>query len=407
MDPTSTDKKSFWTPKERNEFISEAVTSAEMRGNRGPYYFNTYPKDVGQNMNTEIEARKSLMTETFARTIYTKTPSYKKISVGFYYMLVDKVRNHLILREFIWRDIFIIIKGANAYMYLTKDKETFPCSDLDIMIYINPSLSDELFNELKTELHTIVVQCLSQFKRLLDNMFFINSVKDTEIFKNSQLFDDATIEAFKKDHIEELNKLSTDTLKIISPFENDKYRNDCSRHSFILANSKHNSNNVVKVDVPHFDKCEKIPLRKTPFFCSYNKTIDFKRDGQNLEGKFDLYRIRFNNLFVEFDADGKKIKEEKVAADFIDVSISSKSDAELIDFWNTARCEFIMDPDACDWKVLRENQWQTITCWLVMPNITSCLNDLYKMLNVYECPDSKKAKREARYNALKQIIAIN
>lgn len=407
MDPTSADKKSFWTPKERNEFISEAVSSGEMKGNRGPYYFNVYPKDVGQNQNSEIEARKSQMTEVFAKNIYTKHPKYKYISIGFYYMLVDKVRSHVVLSKFIWSDIFIIIKGANAYMYLTKDKDTFPCSDLDIMIYINPSLRDDVFNELKSELHTIVVQCLSQFKRLLDNMFFINSIKDTEIFKHSQLFDDETIEEFKRDHIEELTNLSTDTLKIISPFTSDKFRNDCSRHSFILANSKHDSNNVVKVDVPHFDKCEKIPLRKTPFFCSYNKTIDFKRDGQALEGKFDLYRIRFNNLFVEFDADGKKVKEEKVAADFIDVSISSKTDAELIDFWNTARCEFILDKDACEWKVLRDNEWQSITCWMVMPNITSCLNDLYKMLNVYECPDSKKAKREARYNALKQIIAVS
>lgn len=406
MEANPIDRRSFWTPRERNDFILEAVSSAEGKGNRGPYYFNVYPKDVAQNTYSDIDARKSLMTETFAKTIYTKNPAYKKISVGFYYTLVDKVRNHLILREFIWRDIFIVIKGANAYMYLTSDKETFPCSDLDIMIYINPILSEDLFNELKSEMHTTVVQCLSQFKRMLDNMFFINSVKDTEIFKNSQLLDEDLIDAFKKDYIQELDQLSTETLKIISPFENDKYRNECSRHSFILANSKHNANNVVKVDVPHFDKCEKIPLRKTPFFCSYNKTIDFKRDGQSLEGKFDLYRIRFNNLFVEIDADGKKIKEEKVAADFIDVSISSKTDAELIDFWNTARCEFIMDPDVNQWRVQKDNKWQTITCWLVMPNITSCLNDLYKMLNVYECPENKKAKREARYNALKQIMAI-
>lgn len=396
----------IWTPKNRNDFIKEAVHSPDMKGHKGPYHFNIYPKI---DVNNKKEDNKSIMTDVMARVIYTKNPKYKYISIGFYYILVEKIRTNMNIGHMLWRDISVVIKGANAYMYLTKDTDLFPCSDLDIMIYINPFLSDEAFDMIKRELRKIVLQTLSQYKRLLDNMFFVNgsnNFKESAMYKQSKLLDDEEIAAFKKDYLQEVEKLNTSKDRlIIAPFESDEIRNTCSRYSFLLTKSEHHENSVAKVEVPHFDRCENIPLKKTPFFCSYNETIDFKRDGQSLEGKFDLYRIRFNNLFVEFE-DGKVVKEEKVAADFIDVSIASKTDAELIDFWNTARCEHIMDPDVSDWKICRDGKWENVTCWLVMPNIATCINDLYKMLNVYDCPDSKKVKRELRYKALKQIAGL-
>lgn len=395
----------IWTPTDRNNFIKEAVYSPSTRGSHGPYHFNVYPKSNGQSSNDEHEQRRSLMTDTLARTIYQKNPKYKYISIGFYYALIEKIRTNVNIGYMLWRDINVIIKGANAYAYLTQDYETFPFSDLDIVIYINPNLADTEFDNIKAELRIIVLQILSQYKRLLDNMFFVNGsnkFKDSEMYKQSKLFDDDIIEQFKNDYNEEVLKLCTTEKLVISPFEEDATRNACSRYSFILTNSENDQDNIVKVEVPHYDRCENIPLKRSPFFCSYNETIDFKRDGQDLDGKFDLYRIRFNSLFVDV-ADSKR---EKIAADFIDVSIASKSDAELIDFWNTARCEYITDPDISNWKIYRENKWDNITCWLIMPNIATCINDLYKMLNVYECPDNKKQKREVRYKTLKKIAGL-
>lgn len=392
----------IWTPVTRNSFINEAVTSLNTKGNKGPYHYNVYPKTEG-NINEDLDNRKSIMTDTLAKVIYNKNPKYKYLSLGFYYTLIEKIRTNLNIGHRLWRDINIIIKGANAYMYLTKDIQKFPCSDLDIMIYINPSLDDIEFNNIKQELKKLVLQTLSQYKRLLDNMFFINNTnafKESEMYKQTKLLSDELIQSFKDDYNKEVDKLNTKQNQlIISPFESDEIRNSCSRYSFILTNHQ-DTKNIVKIELPHFDRCENIPMKKTPFFCSYNETIEFMRDGQNLEGKFDLYRIRFNNLFVEFNDEGKVAKEERIPADFIDVSISSKTDAELLDFYKTARCEQILDHDVCEWKILREGQCEHVNCWLVMPNITSCINDLYKMLNVYECPENKRHKREIRYKAL-------
>jgi hypothetical protein len=394
----------IWTPTLRDEFIKEAVDSSPLKGNRGPYHYNVYPARV---LPDEENTRKGILTDALAKVIYEKNPKYKYLSVGFYYTLLERIRSSHSISHALWSDIFVVIKGANSYMYLTKDIETFPCSDLDIMIYIDPSLSTELFDIYKKELRRIVLQTLSQYKRLLDNMFFVNgdtnNFKQNEMYAKTRLFDEDLIEQFKQDYVKEFERLSDSKLLLVSPFESDELRNTCSRYSFLLTKSESHDDSVVRVEVPHYDKCEKIPLKKTPFFCSYNETIDFKRDGQSLHGNFDLYRIRFNNLFVEFDDEKNVIKEEKVAADFIDVSISGKNDAELIDFWNTARCEYILDTDVCDWSVMREGKWQNVECWLVMPNIASCINDLYKMLNVYDCPENKKTKRQIRYEALKKI----
>jgi hypothetical protein len=398
----------IWTPYDRNKFIKEAVYSSDLRGNAGPYYYNVYPKSDGSS-SEELDAKRSIMTNVLAKTIYTKNPKYRYLSVGFYYMLIDKIRTNMNIGHLLWKDVMPVIKGANAYSYLTKDFEHFAPSDLDVMIYINSNYDDDVFNYVKGELKTIVLQTESQFKRLLHNMFFVtgsNKYKESDMYKEVKLFDDETIEQFKQDYKEEIAKLNTPNRLVLSPFEDDQIRNNCSRYSFILTKSEGFENSVVKVDVPHFDKCENIPLQKSPFFCSYNETIDFKRDGQDLDGKFDLFRMRFNNLFVEIDDDGNAIKEERVAADFIDVSISSKSDAELIDFWNTARCEHIIDPEISDWKIYRDGIWEPVTCWLIIPNIATCINDLYKMLNVYECPEGKKIKREIRYNALKKIAGF-
>lgn len=399
-----------WNPSRRNAFIEKAVGSDDSRGYEGGYQFKVYPKIEGA-MQDDGDSRRATLTDALASVIYSKNPKFRYISLGFYYNLVDKIRMHPKLGVMLWKDVNVVIKGANAYAYLTKDQSMFPFSDLDIMIMINPELSEREFSEAKAELRTIVLQSISQYKRMLDNMFFVkgsNKYKDSEMYQQSVLLKEELIEEFKKEYKDAIMAINMaharENVLILSPFEDDSIRNSCSRYSFVLKNSKRQSDSVVRVEVPHYDKCEKIPLKKSPFFASANETIDFKRDGELLEGKFELYRLKFCNLVIELDDKGNTVKEERVAADFIDVSIASKGDAELTDFYSKARCEQIKDPEACEWRVYREGAWKTVNCWLVMPNIATCVYDLHKMLNVYACPEAKKAKREARYKALMALM---
>jgi hypothetical protein len=270
-------------------------------------------------------------------------------------------------------------------------RSLFPWSDLDLMILINPFLSDEYFDRLRSILHTLVVQTMSQFKRTLDHMLFL----DRPI--NDAFMTEESIQRFKDLFADELAKNDTDSEKFVSPFLSDVVRNACSRNSYVILDSEGHENSVVRVEVPHFERCEFIPLRKTPLFCSYNETLEFNRiaDASSFDeiklAKFNLYRMRMNVMHLVDDEDGG-MREEKTTTDFIDITISSKTDSELIDFWTHARCVMIFE--------------QAINTWVCVPDIHTCVNDLHKMLYVYQCPASKREKRQNKYDFLKQLIVL-
>lgn len=378
-----------WTSEDRNDFIKHAINSDAQKGYKNYYQFSTFPKVNGNEIE---DYKKSLITKALAKTIYKTNPIYRTISLEFYNMLVHKIAINPYIGSHLGTNIIVLCKGSNAYAYVTGEKfeEDFPFSDLDIVVYINPNLPDKFFQELETNVKIIVLQTLSQYKRLLDHMFFINNNKAVD-----SLFDNATIASFKADYNKILSEIVLpDNAYLVSPFESDEVRNFCSRNSCILTNSNVKENTVVRVEVPHYERCERIPLRKSPMFCSYNETIDFNRDKENnLRGHFDLYRIRFNNKYIEKNDNGEILKVSSITADFIDVSIASKNDAELIDFWNKGICLSIYD--------------KYTNIWLTVPNINSCITDLYKMLTIYECPEGKKQKRMQKMQKLIDIFTTS
>ena len=376
-----------WTSADRESFIQYAINSEDVRGYKGPYQFMQFPKVSG---NDTENVRKNLLTEAFAKTIYEKNPNYRKISLGFYDTLIHKLAMNPYTGPHLGNNIMVLMKGSNAYAYVTGEqfKNDFKFSDMDIVIYINPYISDDFFIELEKVVKITVLQTLSQYKRLLDHMFFINKPID------GMICDEATIAEFKEDYKKTIKDIPLpENCEFISPFESDEDRNYCSKNSCILTNSVAKENMVVRIDVPHYERCERIPMRKTPFFCSYNETIDFARnDSGTLHGNFDLYRIRFNNMYIEKNENGEIINKERVVADFIDVSIAGKNDTELLDFWKKGRCLSIYDRFA--------------NIWLMVPDITSCIDDLYKMLYIYECPEGKKAKRQQKMVRLIEIMKM-
>ena len=378
-----------WTPEDRNAFFNFAVNTNDNRGYRGPYHFSTLPKANG---NEQEDIRRCMVTEALASTVYMKNPRFRDLSLGFYKILFQRLAMNAFTGPYMQSDIFILLKGGNAYAFVTEEKfpDDFKFSDLDIVVYINPYLNDESFKKLEKAVKVTVLQTMSQYKRMLDHMLFLNKPID------GSFLDEQTIMEFKQSYTQALKDVTLpDGAEFVSPFASDDVRNYCSRNSFVITNSKAKQDSVVRIEVPHYDKCERIPLRKTPLFCSYNETIDFQRAGDSaLNGHFDLYRIRFNNKYVEKNMEtGEVIHEERVPADFIDVSIASKDDAELLDFWNRGRCLCVYDRFA--------------QVWLTVPDIHTCISDLYKMLNIYECPEGKKQKRAQKYNKLREIAAMS
>lgn len=378
------------TGQDRQTMITKAQnTTTKNRGvTSWPFMFSVFRKS--SNMNKPLTPHKFGLTSSLANVIYTKNPRNRYVSLGFYYSLLERISMHPVLQEHIGETIIVILKGSNAYAYLTNFDTRFPFSDLDVAIYINPDMSVPKFDFLRKTLHKVVLQVISMYKQRLDDMFVFNKGRDRGHYMNQY-----EIDTFKMDFGVELKSKFTD---VICPFD-DTYAS--SRHSFIMTNSIARSDSIVKVEVPHFEGCETIPLRKSPFVCSVNETIDFSRDGSGaMKGSFTLYRIKLICL-IGLDSNSEKHRNGSTAsADFIDLTISAQDDAELLAYWKTRHCYVrIRDPFTNVWPWC----FGVKTMFLDMPDIHACIMDLEKMLNVYECPEEKRLKRQDRLVSLQKF----
>jgi hypothetical protein len=382
----------------RNNFIEEARTGDNDKGNKGYYWFNVMPKI---NKPDEENPKRTEATRALMNTIF-QNPKYRVIALRIYEILVHRMLANPFIRLHYQTNLVVMLKGGTAYTYMVGySDETFPYSDLDLVICINPFLEEALFKQIKDSVNIIVLQTISQYKRSIDYMFFSGArdhmtPEQHQRHSNDMMLPPHLLEEFKEDYIRALSAIKIDGVEgsFYAPFESTEIRNAASKHSFIITPSVAQTDAVVRVEVPHYEMCERIPLRRTPMVTSHNRTIDFNRsskDGEMLKGCFDLYRLRLNNLFVpDEQKDENRVHRESVMADFIDISIPSQNDIELIEFWQKGRT--VMVKDIC------------MDLWIVIPHIHVMVDELYKMMSVYECPEAKREKRQKRYEALKSLM---
>jgi hypothetical protein len=371
---TSNKKILFWDSKATRDFIEHAKNSDSKSGKRDAYSFNKMPKiECVNNLN----AKKSMMTDALGSVIYNK---YKTLPFHCYTKLCQRLASDRNTIEHYNKNIIPMVKGNTGYNIITENKynDVFTNSDLDIVIYINPNLPSTDFNFLQHSVHIIVSQVISQYKRCIDHMFF-----DKRMEHDISIFTDEEIQSFKDEFeakLEELNASDSINGKFMSPFSSDyEARNFSSKFSFIVTKTK-NDDEVVNVEVPHLYQCDRIPLKKTPLYVSYNDTISFNRSKDTstvIKGEFDLFRVKLNSLFLSFDKNDSGMK--KVSADLVDICIPKKEDAELINFWNNNRCVVMYDNDA--------------NSWVYVPDIMFSIKEIGRMIDLYNSPDEKKNKR--------------
>lgn len=448
----------MFTPRDRESMIQVARTATyKTRGfSVWPYAYTVYPKHRDASFAVRVDDINPALTSALANVIFTKNPQNRFVSLGFYYALIEKITMHPGLGAQLWQNIIVVLKGSNAYAYLTRhmdmnidhnNSDSFRFSDLDVAIYINPDIPSGMYDGIRAKLHVVVSQTISQYKRRLDDMFF-NDGNDARSKGYQHFMDKEAIATFKRDYKNEIKTIPG----AISPFED---RSACTRSSFIMKTSLGLSDSVVKIDVPHFESCENIPLKMSPFVCSVNDTIDFVRavdeSGNDLIGSFTLFRIKLASIQSmsrtnddvhqndvqssppSLSSDSESLTSVSsdnpspprsppqalyrpprpktnhrracesifTAADFIDVTISSQNDAEQKAFWKSAKqCINIRDPFAFGWPSIRGSK----TMHIVVPDIRMCMTELDKMLNLYSCPENKRSKRVQRLQWLGQYV---
>jgi hypothetical protein len=401
----------------REKWVRDAIHGEKSRGYMGKnYMYFSMPKALGV---TQPESQwKVALCEVVAQTINlgrgkpsasSQTRPFKQIPMTVYPRLVENLNKDARIGALVTEgNIVVQIKGSAAYQYIApNDRDILPGGDVDIAVYINPHTCCKTFESINTIVKTIIMQTLSQYKRCLDHMFCIENSTD-------KVIRDVFLDAFQvEDFKQELSAyLRSTPFDFKSPFDDTSTRNKVSRQSFIIADSMAHPTDVMHIDIPHFEKCEHIPLRRSPFVCSHNRSIIFDRCSnddtttpvfgdlapQNGRGSFDLFRMKLNFMRTRSDIDHISVTpqrdHETVGAEFIDISVPRQDDAELHDFYDPH------DP----WGPRTEMHWdEDMQCDVRVPTLDSAISDLFRMLYVYTCPESKREKRLNRYHDLLAI----
>lgn len=398
-------RKRVFTREDRDAIIAHAAGATETlsKGDIAGFKYRLLDK---LSAPSEIDTVSTQATQALANVVFGGEPRFRLVTMLFMKKLSHFLSESYVLRENA-HNYVVVVKGGTAYHLLahdmgSKQADKLPAGDFDVSIFINPYLPAFAFTSIHTEIKRNVLRAISDAKSRLDTTFFLHKAFP-------QIGEDwlapQEVEAFKDAHIAECQAAG-----LVSPFESTDVRNAVSGNSFMIINSATMpETNVVRVEVPSFKFCERIPLRRTPVSASFNETIDFwseKSGAAPVHRRFELYRLKMSvgapkvnvGTFVEEDGHvllGIRPSYQKVHSDLIDVSIPLQGDHEGTAFWNNLRASrgmaLTMHFDINHIPVL-------------LPSVQACIHDLEMMLSVYECPEGKRGKREEKLEVLRQLL---
>jgi hypothetical protein len=338
--------------------LHDAAVSAEKNGSLYNFQWKLIPKMTAP---IEIDEDKQVAITSMGTMMYENS-GFAKLSLHVYQALYYKIKSFYTPSE-----VQITIKGSSALAFhfsnVEEYNEIFPFSDIDIAIMINPAFADEEFCAIMEHIKELTGQVFAKHKQYMDRLFFKSSLSDTIMPPSFEVYE------FIDRHVQ-----MCESIDLVSPFVSNEIRNACSYSSFTIKNHASDPTKVVKVNEPHFNKAEFIPFNRTPIFCSMNESLD----------DFVLYRMKWNLM----DMDNRY-----TSVDFIDCIIPKKSHVELVNF----AAEGGFDQN-CTVVVQRYGMYVSVM------SLHHLLNDLYRCLYVYECPESKKEVRMKRYNILKDYL---
>ena len=394
-------------------------------------YFQKHLPESQSDMHVEnVWATK--YTQLVSELLYEKDYGvFQGLTLSFYAMVMERIESTSYLRMCHNNgNLKVILKGSNAQNFLLKDMimhkdidlsafspSNLKMSDLDIVVMIRYTLPPDVFAQIQKSMHILLTQCLSLHKKNIDQVFFMNrptteqSVRLHNMCRDKLgLQNDAMVDYFRSCYSDMVEK-HFDSPSVLT---DHTMRNGCSRNSFIIH--KDEDGDTLKKEIPSFDRCEKLPLKRTPLFCSYNDTPYVKNE--HYTRNFDLYRLKLNqqvrvpvenatprvkvNLNVLDIEEGGGVslaldlhpvmKRMHVSCEFIDVTLLKQDDTELKEMWDmdTFNQVNILHPTMTLPRVF-------------VPTLSSCIRDTENVLRVYESPDWKKNKREDKLRFMRHV----
>lgn len=358
------------TPEQRIELVAAAKVATDSASLHGCYF--KLLDNLGDASIVEPNAMKQDMTNVVGKIVYTER--FASLGLACFNNLYRKLS---------WYGpeyVRVVLKGSTA---IALQRDDFDFGDVDIGIYINPSLPKAHFDKIFTEVSIVCGQVIAKHKQMLDRTFFRPREGHDVLLGEEDKY------IFKDLHIKAMEKIG-----VSSCFS---ARNESSSNSIYITRSDALDDKVVRINMPHYERAEKIPLEYTPIFCSINDTIkQKKKDGRVTD--FSLFRIKWGNCKCissdtasESSSTSGGEKHTRMASDFIDITVLKQEDSSLIDFLErdgfSARSPLTCLINKWGWRV---------TC----SSITECIHDIHKSLLVYDMSEEKKERKQAMLKIL-------
>ncbi|NBU80011.1 MAG: hypothetical protein EBS50_13240, partial [Sphingomonadaceae bacterium] len=283
---------------------------------------------------------------------------------------------HNLYRKLSWYGpeyVRVVLKGNTA---ISLQRTNFAFSDIDIGVYINPKMDKTSFDKIYNDVKIVCGQVIAKHKQMIDRTFFRPREGGETLLneENNQIFQDMHIKAMSE-------------IGVTSCFLE---RNKSSNNSIYITKSDI-PDKVVRINMPHYEHAEKIPLDFSPISCSINDTIRNVSDDKITD--FSLFRIKWGNIVHDDESDessesshaSASSKSKRLVNDFIDITVMKQDDSGLLDFWSRngfcARSPLTCLVAKWGWKV---------TC----TSMNECIHDLHKSLLFYDMPIEKKERKQ-------------
>lgn len=380
-------------PEEHANLVATAKKATQNGSLHGHKYSILPPGQID-----EIDPKRQEISDRIGSVIFDpKNPEFAKLTLDSFKELTDKLRHF-------GPKVIVTLGGSNAVALLMPGHDLFTFSDLDLKILINPMLSEKEFGDIKTCVSGVCNQVFATHKRRLDRLLFKKREGDGE---SKYFFSSKEQEVkFRTAMLENMPAYC------ISPLSDDLVRNRLTNKSYMITESATVPGSSVKIEVSNLPKAERVPLVPTPIFVSVNDTIKNVLSETGRVTSFTLYRVRMKHMilrdtekicvYLRINKDRGDLVElqifkpyDKVNADFVDCSIPNRDDTELLSFEKRGGFRFALNQKIAAYGFL-----------LTVPTLEECRFEYEKMLTVFDCPESKREKREKRLSALTDALAL-
>lgn len=289
-------------------------------------------------------------------------------------------------------------------------------SDWDYNIYINPNFSDDIYEKIRTDIITLMIQATAVIKQKMDIDYFI----DENIHNMGSILQEHFFSEAITNELDEyfrtvgenftLDSIITGYQQITkNDIQNIDANNKINKISYIVERDKLNprrrnyiENNLFYKSISMQPLPPLLPYTSSQSYIGYSD--DIKIYAQYVRHNFSLIRLKINNVFQFRDTNTNKLSNVNIAYEIIDIGVKKKQGDNKYIIIDNMLIEMGNKPHDNDINLQVTFNSKNIISKMTIPSIYFYIADIELIIlieSLFPWVDKKYAKRIMRLILLK------